>query len=159
MMRLASATSSFCQTVALAAEQDAGPAPACDMVDDLARRGVRPDHRLGLVMGPGGGGEQQRQVGDRLLDRVEQFGLLQNMVGAGRGALGGDVRPAVAGLDDPEPRQRKIAHRARGHADVLAELRLDQDDDGAFEVTACLGLVGARTGHVASLSDSSSRRS
>ncbi len=32
--------------------------------------------------------------------------------------------------------ERKIAHRARGHADVLAELRLDQDHDGAGEVEA-----------------------
>ena len=76
------------------------------------------------------------QIGDRLLDGVEQLGLIQNMVGAGGGALRGDVRPAVARIDDPQPRQREIAHRARGHADVLAELRLDQDDDGAGELEA-----------------------
>ena len=82
-------------------------------------------------MGAGGGGEQQRQVGDRLLDRVEQLGLLQNLVGAGRRPLRGDVRPAVARIDDPEARQREIAHRARGHADILAELRLDEDHNGS----------------------------
>ena len=38
------------------------------------------------------------------------------------------------GLTIRKPRQRKIAHRARGHADVLAELRLDQDHNGAGEV-------------------------
>ena len=78
-------------------------------------------------MGAGGGGKQQGQVGDRLLDGVEQLGLLQNLVGAGRRPLRGDVRPAVARIDDPQARQREIAHRPRGHADILAELRLDED--------------------------------
>ena len=51
-------------------------------------------------MGAGGGGKQQRQIRDRLLDRVEQFGAFQNLVGAGGGALRGDVRPAVARIYD-----------------------------------------------------------
>ena len=76
------------QAVALAAEQDADRAAAGDVGHDLARRGFGRDHRLGLVMGPGGGGEQQRAVGDRLLDGVEQLDLVQNMVGAGGGAVG-----------------------------------------------------------------------
>jgi hypothetical protein len=87
-------------------------------------------------VGAGGGGKQQRAVGDRLLDRVEQLDVIQDMVGAGGGAPGMDVRPAIARIDDPKPRQPEIAHRARGHADVLAELRLDQDDDGASELAA-----------------------
>ena len=78
-------------------------------------------------MGAGGGGEQQRQIGDRLLDGVEQFGAFQNLVGAGGGALRRDVRPAVARLDDSQTGKREIAHRARGHADIFAELRFDQD--------------------------------
>ena len=41
----------------------------------------------------------------------------------------------------------EIAHRARGHADVLAELRLDQNDDGPGQRHAGFGFVGARTGH------------
>ena len=82
-------------------------------------------------MGPGGGGKQQRQVGDRLLDGVEQFRLLQNLVGAGRRPLRRDVRPAVARIDDPQTGQREIAHRARRHADILAELRLDEDHNGS----------------------------
>jgi len=94
------------------------------------------DHRFGLVVGPGGGGEQQRAIGDRLLDGVEQGGLIQDVVGAGGGALGMDVGPAVARIDDPQSGQPEITHRARGHADVLAELRLDQNDDGACELMA-----------------------
>ena len=118
------------QPPALPAEQDAGLAPGRDVLRYLSRGGFRPDHRLGLVMGARGGGKQQVEIGDRLADRVEQFDLLQDMVGAGRRPLGGDVGPAVAGVDDPQGAERKIAHGARGHADVLAELRLDQDHDG-----------------------------
>jgi len=101
------------------------------MRHDLRRRLRRRHYRLGLVMGAGRGGEQQRQVGDRLLDGVEQLGLFQNLVGAGRRPLRRDVGPTVARIDDPQTRQRKIAHRARGHADILAELRLDEDHNGS----------------------------
>ena len=78
-------------------------------------------------MGAGGGGKQQREIGDRLFDRVEQFGMVENVIGAGRRALRRDVRPPVARIDDSQAGKRKIAHRARGHADILAELRLDKD--------------------------------
>ena len=105
-------------------------------------------------MGTGGGGEYQVEVRDRLLEGVEQLGAAQDMVGAGRGALGGEIRPAVTGIDDPKPHEGKVAHRARSHADILAELRLDQDDHGAGKVVPRLGLVGA--GHLTSLSDSTS---
>ena len=101
------------------------------MRHDLGRRLRRRNHRFGLVMGAGGGGKQQGQIGDRLLDAVEQLGLLQKLVGAGRRPLRRDVRPAVARIDDPQTRQRKIAHRARGHADILAELWLDEDHNGS----------------------------
>ena len=111
-------------------------AAAGDVAGDLARGGFRRHHRLGLIVGAGGGGEQQRAVGDRLLDGVEQLDPIQNMIGAGGGALGADVGPAVARIDDAQPRQPEIAHRARGHADVLAELRLDQNHNGAGEFDA-----------------------
>ena len=101
------------------------------MGHDLGRRFCRRDHRLGLVMGAGGGGKQQRQVGHRLLDGVEQLGVLQDLVGASRRALRRDVRPAVARIDDSQAGQREIAHRPRGHADILAELRLDEDHNGS----------------------------
>ena len=110
--------------------------PPLNCRGDLPRRGFRRDHGLGLVVGARGGGEQQRAVGDRLLDRVEQLDSFQDMVGAGGRALRVDVRPAVARIDDAQPRQREIAHRARGHADVLAELRLDQNHNGSGELEA-----------------------
>ena len=96
----------------------------------------RRHYRLGLVVGAGGGGEQQRAVGHRLHDGVEQFDPVQDMVGTGGGAAGLHAGPAVARLDEPQPGQPEIAHRARRHADVLAELRLDQDHHGACEIDA-----------------------
>ena len=70
------------------------------------------------------------------LNRIEQLDLLEDVIGAGGGALRADVWPAVARIDDAQPRQREIAHGARGHADVFAELRLDENDDGAGKVDA-----------------------
>ena len=125
------------QAVALAAEQDAGLAAACDMRRrSRARPLPAPTTGLAWSWARAVVANSSVQVGDRLLDGVEQLDAVQNMVGAGGGALRGDVRPAVARIDDAQPRQREIAHRARGHADVLAELRLDQNDDGAGEVAS-----------------------
>src|SRR4029077_13728946 len=64
---------------------------------------------------------------------------------------------AIAGIDDPQAGQREITHRTRGHADILAELRFDQNDNGTGQFVACFRLVGARTGHLTSLSDSTSQ--
>ncbi|MEH2475941.1 hypothetical protein V1284_007385 [Nitrobacteraceae bacterium AZCC 2299] len=131
------------QAVALAAEQDGDGAAGGDLPGNFLRGGFRRDHRLGLVMGTGGGGEQQRTVGHCLLDGVEQFDLVEDVIGTGGGAAGMDVGPAVARIDDAQPGQPEITHGARGHADVLAELRLDQNDDRAVELAGGLGVVGA----------------
>ena len=135
------------QPGALPAEHDAGSSAASDMGGHFPRRALRRHHGFGLVMRAGGGGKQQIEVGHRRRNRIEQLGAVEDVIGAGGGALGGDVGPAVARLDDPQARECKIAHGARRHADVLAELRLDQNHNGAFEVVAGLGLVGARSGH------------
>ena len=79
--------------------------------------------------------------------------------GAGGRALRAAIGPAVARIDDAQAREREIAHGARRHADILAKLRLNQNDDGPGQIEAGLGLVGARTGHLAPLSDSLSRPS
>ena len=102
------------QAVALAAEQDADLAAAGDAGHDLARGGLRRHHRLGLIVGARGGGKQQRAVGDRLLDGVEQLDPIQDMVGAGGGALRADIGPAVARIDDAQAASaRNCPSRAR----------------------------------------------
>ena len=110
--------------------------PALMLAGHFARGEFGRDHRLGLIVGAGGGGEQQRAVGDRLLDRIEQLDVLEDVIGAGGGALRADVWPAVARIDDAQPGQREIAHRPRGHADIFAELRLDENNNGSGEVDA-----------------------
>ncbi len=122
------------------------------MFHDLPRGDLRRHHRLGLVVRARRRGKQQVEIGDRLIDGVEQFGLIQDMIGAGGGALRADAGPAVPRAHQPQPRQREIAHRARRHADIFAKLRLDQNDHGPGEVEAGLALVGTRTRHLASLS-------
>ena len=84
-----------------AARQIATDIAGGDLGRDLTGGGFGCDHRLGLVVGAGGGGEQQRTVGDRLLDGVEQLHLIEDMVGAGSRPLRADVGPAVARIDDP----------------------------------------------------------
>ena len=94
-----------------------------------------------------GGREQQRAVGDRLLNGVEQFDASRMWSAPAAARCARDIGPAVARVDDAQTRQGEIAHGAGRHADILAELRLDQNDDGAGEVEACFGPVGARSGH------------
>src|SRR6185437_16216742 len=91
------------QPPALTAEQDTGPSSARDMAADLPRRGVGRHYGLRLVMGAGGGGKHEVEVGERRLHTRKQLGALQNMVGAGRRAARGDVGPAVARVDDSQP--------------------------------------------------------
>ena len=66
----------------------------------LRRRLLRPDHRLGLIVRPRGGGEQQRAIGDRLLHGVEQLDLVQDMIGARGGALRAARSVALAKSSD-----------------------------------------------------------
>ncbi len=131
------------QPPALAAEQDRGSSFACDLARHLLRRRLRRQHRLCLVVRARRGREHQRAVGDRRLHRVEQSCAIDDGVGAGGRARRVDVRPAVARIDDAEFLQAEVAHRARGHADVLAELRLDQHDDRRGRVCARTAAFGS----------------
>ena len=140
------------QAGALAAEQDADMAAGRDLRGRLSGRRFRRHHGLGLIVGARGGREQQRAVGDRRFNGLEQFDPVEDMIGARGCALRRDIGPAVARVDDAQPCQAEIAHGARRHADVLAELRLDQNDGGADALDAGFCPVGA--GHLASLSDS-----
>ena len=97
---------------------------------------VRRHHGLGLIVGAGGGGEQQRAIGDRrsTVSNSSARSRIWSAPAAARCAA--TFGQPSRGLTMPQPRQREIAHGARRHADVLAELRLDQNDDGAVEVEA-----------------------
>ncbi len=146
-MRSASATSAFSRPVALAPEQHRGVLARGHVRRHGGGRLGRPDHRLRLVVGARGRRQHESAVGDRGLDRVVEPGVVENAVGAGGGAPRLQARPAVARVDEAQPRQPEIGHHARGGADVLAELRLDQHDDRAGDLRPVLGPVGSRAGH------------
>src|SRR5262249_36777139 len=59
---------------------------------------------------------------------------------------GARVWPAVAWLDQAQSRQAEIGHGARGRADIVAELRLDQNHDWPA-LDPGLGLVGPGPRH------------
>src|SRR4029453_7176558 len=86
-------------------------------------------------------------VGDRRFHRVVELRLVEDTIGAGRRAARVEVGPAVARLDQAQPLEGEIGHRARGRADVLAELRLDHDDALARRGDPVLALVGSGAGH------------
>ena len=73
--------------------------------------------------------------------------LVEHAVGAGGRQRARSIGPAVARLDQPQPRQPEIGHGAGGRADILAELRLDQDHHRRRALDPVLGLVGAGARH------------
>ena len=105
------------------------------------------DDRLGLVVGARGGGQHEAAVGDGGFEGVEKHGVVEDAVGAGRHHPRLVVRPGLPRPDQPQPRQAEIRHGAGGGADILAKLRLDQDDDRAGPLAPILGLVGAGAWH------------
>ena len=58
------------------------------------------------------------------------------MVSTGGSPLSGNIGPAVARVDQSQPGQGEVAHGACGHANILAELRLDENHYGAGKVGA-----------------------
>jgi hypothetical protein len=92
-------------------------------------------------------GKHERAIGDRRLHRVVELRLVEDAIGAGSRPACVDVGPAVARLDQAQPLEGEIGHHARGRADVLAELRLDQDDDRTRRLDPVLGLIGSGAGH------------
>ena len=112
------------------------------------RRGVRRYHRLGLIVVARGGGEHEAAIANRIIEAVKKPSTVKDAVGAGRHHPRPLVRPALERLDQPQPRQPEIGHGARRRADVLAELRLDQNHDRPRRLDPALGLVGTGTRHV-----------
>ncbi len=135
------------QAIALAPEQDRDILARRDMRRQERRCLVGAEHGLGLVVGARGRRQHHGAVGDRVGDGLEQCDLIEDAVGPRRRAVGLDVRPAVARLHQPQPPQPEIGHAAGGRADVLPELRLDQDDDRAGGGNPVPGLVGSCAWH------------
>ena len=80
-------------------------------------------------------------------EAVVKLGGVENAVGAGRHHPRLRVRPGLDRRDEAQPRQAEIGHGARRRADILAELRLDQDDDRSALLRPAFGLVGSGAWH------------
>ena len=68
------------------------------------------------------------ELADGALDAVVDGRLVDDERRTGRGGVRLVVRPAVARADQPQIGQPEIGHGARGKADILAELRVDEND-------------------------------
>ena len=94
------------------------------------RRLLGRHHGLGHSALAHGGGIDVRAVRHRVGDAAEYPRLRQHDVRPARRRPRVRVGPAVARGDEPKLAQPEIEHRARGLADILAQLRADQDDRG-----------------------------
>ena len=146
-MRSASATSSFSSPLRSRPNTIATVSPAAIRGAISPRRLGRSDHGLGLIVGARGRRQHEAAVGNRLVQRVVELGAVEDAVGAGRHHPRLVVRPALPRLDQAQPRQAEIGHGARGRADILAKLRLDQDHHRRRLLDPALGLVGAGARH------------
>ena len=122
--------------------------PDCHPRHHFRGRGFRRYHRLGLVVIARGGGEHEAAIANRIIEAVKKRSAVKDAVGTGRHHPRPFVRPALQRLDQPQPRQPEIRHGTRCSSDVLAELRLDQNDDRRRRLDPALGLVGTGTRHL-----------
>ena len=136
------------QAVALAAEQDAGPAAGCRHAP-RSRRAASAGATTGLAWSWARAVVANSSVRSATAcSTVSNNSACSRMWSAPAAARwAATFGQPSRGLTILKRRQREIAHRARGHADILAELRLDQDHNGSGEVQTRLGFIGARTGH------------
>ena len=135
------------EPVALTAEHDGDGFAGGNLRRHQGCRLGRADHGLGLVVRAGGCRDDEGAIGDRLFQAVEQGGTVENAVGAGRHHARLVVRPALPRRYQPKPRQAEIRHGARSGTDILAELRLDQDDDRPGPFLPFLRLIGPGARH------------
>jgi hypothetical protein len=68
------------------------------------------------------------QIGDGQAQAVENLGAGDDVNGAGGGGERLGVGPAVARLNDAQLAQTEIGHGPGGGADILAKLRIDEND-------------------------------
>ena len=140
--------SSIVEPEAFAPEQDAGalagPRPrraACAPPRPAPRTGLKPSRSRAVVA------KTKLRSAIAAARSSNTAAAVDDMVGLARRGARLVVRPAVARIDQPEFRQAEIGHGARHHADILAELRLDEDDRRAVAASGrlrCAGIGGLR---------------
>ena len=99
---------------------------------DLTGSLLGSDDRLGDSALAHRGDIDVRAIRHRVGDGLEHLGPFQDDVRAAGGGAGARIGPAVARSDEAQVDQPEIEHRARCLADILAQLRADEDDDGGL---------------------------
>src|SRR5690606_328200 len=110
----------------LAAEHDGGAFARLDRVPDPGGRRARIRARPLDAPRPGARADDERAVGDRLLERIVNARPLEQIGRAGR-ARGGLLARKRAGRNEREIRQAHRVHRARARADVARVRGFDED--------------------------------
>jgi hypothetical protein len=118
------------ETDAFAAEYDRNGLPARHPLHHFDRGRRRRNHQLGLIVIARGRRHDETAIADCLVETFIKRRGLQDAIGSGRHHARLLVWPFLLRLDQPQARQSEIGHCARGRADVLAELRLDENDHG-----------------------------
>ena len=113
---------------ALGAEEDAAALPFGTPRPELGRGALGRGDRLHHLPRPGARGVKRMQIGRGRLHAREELSRPDHLIGTGSRRLGLGIGPAVAGPYQAQIREAAIEHGARGKADVLAELRLDEND-------------------------------
>ncbi len=136
------------QPVALAAEDDGDVFAGGDARRRFRRRRVGADHGLGLVVIARGRRQHERAIADRALQACHKLCAPSST----RSAPAAMTRAFSFGQglhrrNQPQAAEAEIGHGARRRADVLAHLRLDQNDDRRRLLDPALGLVGAGARH------------
>ena len=134
MMASASEISSFSSPVRSRPNRMPTPCAVRQSGMGLRHRRIGAEDALHLPALAGGGGEHVVQIGDGLAGRLEKRRAVEHMRRAGGRRMGALLRPAVARRDEAKFAQAEIRHGARHHADILGQLRLDEDDDGMLHV-------------------------
>ncbi len=79
-------------------------------------------------------GKDRGAIGNGVGHRREYFGVGQNRIRSACRRAGLGIGPAIARGDEAKLGQPEIEHCPRGFADILTELRADEDDDRAKAV-------------------------
>jgi dihydroorotase len=107
----------------------------------------RAHHHLALPALARRRGKHEMQVGHRLGQGFEYFGTVEDMFGTGGGRTGLLVQPVVARPDDAQFEQAEIGHGTGHHADILTQLRFDQENDRPC-AQRWTGVICSGSGHM-----------
>lgn len=108
----------------------------CEALTNEACAGFEaPERVLQIAVADGGSADDERAIGNGIGHAGKNFRVLENCRGSDGGARFAKRR--LVWIDDAQMSAAKIAHRARGCANVEWIARRDEDDAQAVEFAGC----------------------